>query len=116
MTTGTTGAKTIIHPVQDLDAAKAFYGALLGQSPSMDAPYYVQYDVAGQEVGLDPNGAAKGLTGPLNYWHVDDVRASVEALVAAGGTVREDVHDVGGRLIATVVDQDGNALGLLQPA
>jgi predicted enzyme related to lactoylglutathione lyase len=110
----TSGVKTIVHPVKDLDAAKALYGALLGVEPSMDAAYYVQFDVGGQEVGLDPNGAAKGLTAPLNYWHVNDIRARIEAVVAAGGEMREDVHDVGGRLIATVADADGNALGLLQ--
>jgi len=34
---------------------------------------------------------------------------------AAGATVKEPAHDVGGgRLVATVTDPDGNVLGLLQ--
>ncbi len=34
---------------------------------------------------------------------------------AAGATVREPAHDVGGgRLVATVTDPDGNVLGLIQ--
>jgi predicted enzyme related to lactoylglutathione lyase len=35
--------------------------------------------------------------------------------LAAGATVHEPAHDVGGgRLVATVSDPDGNVLGLLQ--
>ena len=35
--------------------------------------------------------------------------------IAAGATVKEPAHDVGGgRLVATVTDPDGNVLGLLQ--
>jgi predicted enzyme related to lactoylglutathione lyase len=36
-------------------------------------------------------------------------------VTAAGATVKEPAHDVGGgRLVATVTDPDGNVLGLLQ--
>ena len=110
------GVQTIIYPVKDLAAAKALYGPLLGE-PLMDQPYYVGYRVAGQDVGLDPNGHAQGMTGPLSYWHVDDIKGTLGELVAAGATVRQDVKDVGGgKLIAAVTDADGNAIGLIQPA
>jgi predicted enzyme related to lactoylglutathione lyase len=113
----TSGLKTIIFPVKDLAAAKAAYGALLGQEPIMDEAYYVQFNVAGQEIGLDPNGHGKGMTGPVPYWHVDDIKATVEELVRAGGSEKQPVTDVGGgRLIATVADADGNPIGLIQPS
>ena len=35
----TSGMKTILYPVKDLDAAKKLYGALFGVAPVMDAPY-----------------------------------------------------------------------------
>ena len=39
----------------------------------------------------------------------------LEWVTAAGATVKEPAHDVGGgRLVATVTDPDGNVLGLLQ--
>lgn len=39
----------------------------------------------------------------------------VGELTAAGATVKEAAHDVGGgRLVATVTDADGDDLGLLQ--
>ncbi|MGC9539102.1 VOC family protein [Streptomyces sp. UG1] len=111
----TAGVSTIIYPVKDLDRAKALFGALLGTEPYADEPYYVGYKDAGQDVGLDPNGHAKGMTGPVPYWHVADIRATRAALLQAGAESLQDVHDVGGgRLIASVKDADGNLLGLLQ--
>jgi predicted enzyme related to lactoylglutathione lyase len=113
----TEGLNTIIVPVSDLAKAKALYGELLGVQPSSDAPYYVGFDVDGQQLGLDPNGHASGMTGPVGYWHVDDINGSVKALVEAGAVIQRDVVDVGGgRLIATVTDDDGNVIGLLSDA
>ncbi|MEU6005446.1 VOC family protein [Streptomyces sp. NPDC047453] len=113
----TAGLQTIIYPVKDLDRAKALFSALLEVEPYADAPYYVGFKAAGQDVGLDPNGHAKGMTGPVPYWHVDDIRARLAALVAVGAEVLQDVQDVGGgRLIASAKDADGNLIGLLQDA
>ncbi|WP_328429693.1 VOC family protein [Streptomyces sp. NBC_00443] len=113
----TAGVNTIIYPVKDLDQAKSLFRALLGTEPYADEPYYVGFKDAGQDVGLDPNGHAKGMTGPVPYWHVDDIRTSIAALREAGAEMLQDVHDVGGgRLIASVKDADGNLVGLLQDA
>jgi len=111
----TLGIKTVLHPVSDLDSAKAVYTALLGVSPQADAPYYVGYEAQGQHIGLVPGGAAQGMTSPVAYWHVPDIEAKLAEVTAAGATVREAAHDVGGgRLVATITDPDGNVLGLLQ--
>ncbi len=111
----TDGLKTVIYPVKDLAKAKALFGALLEVEPYADEPYYVGFKDAGQDVGLDPNGHAKGMTGPVPYWHVSDIRGRLAALVDAGAELMQDVQDVGGgRLIAFVKDADGNLVGLLQ--
>jgi predicted enzyme related to lactoylglutathione lyase len=111
----TEALKTIIYPVKDLTQAKQIYGALLGVEPIMDAAYYVGYNVGGQDVGLDPNGGRQGMTGPVAYWHVDDIRAKLQALLAAGAESMQEVKDVGGgKLIASVKDADGNIVGLIQ--
>ncbi|GGO84828.1 VOC family protein [Wenjunlia tyrosinilytica] len=111
------GIKTIIYPVQDLAKAKAVFGALLGVEPIMDEAYYVGYDVDGLDVGLDPHGHRKGMTGPVTYWQVDDIKSSVQALLDAGAQAQQEIGDVGeGKLIATVKDADGNVIGLVQPA
>jgi len=109
------GFKTLLHPVSDLAAAKTVYTALLGTAPQHDAPYYVGYDVEGQHIGLVPGGGPQGMTSPVAYWHVPDIQAKLAEVTAAGATVKEAAHDVGGgRLVATVTDPDGNVLGLLQ--
>jgi predicted enzyme related to lactoylglutathione lyase len=111
----TQGIKTVLHPVTDLAAAKAVYSALLGMSPQHDAPYYVGYEAEGQHIGLVPGGGPQGMTSPVAFWHVSDIEAKLAEVTAAGATVHEAAHDVGGgRLVATVTDPDGNVLGLLQ--
>jgi predicted enzyme related to lactoylglutathione lyase len=111
----TEGIKTVLHPVSDLEKAKAVYSALLGTPPQHDAPYYVGFDVAGQHIGLVPGGAAQGMTSPVAYWHVPDIEAKLAEVTAAGATVKDAPRDVGnGRLVATVTDTDGNVLGILQ--
>jgi predicted enzyme related to lactoylglutathione lyase len=111
----TEGIKTVLHPVSDLARAKPVYAALLGIAPQADAPYYVGFDVAGQHIGLVPSGGQQGMTSPVAYWHVSDIEAKLAEVTAAGATVKEPAHDVGGgRLVATITDPDGNVLGLLQ--
>ena len=105
----------MLHPVSDVAAAKPLYAALLGIEPQTDSPYYVGFDVAGQHIGLVPSGGPQGMTSPVAYWHVADIEAKLAEVTAAGATVQEPAHDVGGgRLVATVTDADGNVLGLLQ--
>lgn len=112
MTGSTEGIKTVLHPVSDLDAAKAVYTALLGVPPTSDAPYYVGYEVQGQQIGLVPNS---GSASPVAYWHVKDIEAKLAEVTAAGAALKEAARDVGGgRLVATFTDPDGNVLGLIQ--
>ncbi len=109
------GVQTIIYPVKDLAKAKAIFNTLLDAEPIMDQPYYVGYKVAGQDIGLDPNGFKNGMTGPLTYFHVSDVKKTLQSLLEAGTQIQQDVRDVGGgKLVASVKDADGNVVGILQ--
>jgi predicted enzyme related to lactoylglutathione lyase len=109
------GIKTVLHPVSDLAKAKAVYSALLGVTPQADSSYYVGFDAAGQHIGLVPGGGPQDMTSPVAYWHVADIEAKLAEVTAAGATLKEPSHDVGGgRRVATVTDPDGNVLGLLQ--
>ena len=111
----TQGIKTVLHPVSDLEAAKAVYTALLGIEPQADSSYYVGYEAEGQHIGLVPGGGPQGMTSPVAYWHVSDIEAKLAEVTAAGATVKESPRDVGGgRLVATFTDPDGNVLGLMQ--
>jgi len=109
------GIKTVLHPVSDLEKAKPVYAAILGIAPQADSPYYVGFELEGQQIGLVPNSGDDGMTSPVAFWHVSDIEAKLAEVTAAGGVVREPVHEVGaGRRVATVTDPDGNVLGLLQ--
>ena len=111
----TEGIKIVLHPVTDLEKAKAVYTALLGLPPQADSSYYVGYDAAGQHIGLVPGGGPQGMTSPVAYWQVPDIEAKLAEVTAAGATLKDPVRDVGGgRLVATFTDPDGNVLGLLQ--
>jgi predicted enzyme related to lactoylglutathione lyase len=113
----TQGIKTVLHPVSDVEKAKAVYTALLGVEPQTDSAYYVGFDVEGQQIGLVPGGGQQGMTSPIAYWHVADIEAKLAEVTAAGATVKEPSHDVGGgRLVATFTDLDANVLGLIQDA
>jgi predicted enzyme related to lactoylglutathione lyase len=115
-----TAIKTVIYPVRDLDRAKAVFGQLVGAAPIVDESYYVQFHGVQSpgdelEIGLDPNGHSKGMTGPVSYWQVVDIETSVAALTAAGATIKDDVRSVGpGRRIATLTDADSNVIGLIE--
>ena len=107
------GIRTVIYPVKDLDRAKALYARLLGVEPYVDQAYYVGFRVGELELGLDPHGHDQGMTGPVGYVDVPDVREALQQLLDAGATEHQAPRDVGGgKLIATVKDADGNVTGL----
>ena len=106
------GITTVIYPVKDSARAKAFFRELLGVEPYADDSYYVGFKVGNQDIGLDPNGHQEGMT---VYYHVDDIQKSLKTLVDAGAKTIQEVKNVGGgRLIASVKDENGNIIGLIQ--
>ncbi len=105
----------ITYTVGDLTKAKRFFGELIGADPYADTPYYVGYRSDGMEIGLVPSGGARE-PGAIPYWTVDDIAATVKALVDAGGTIVQDVTDVAqGLLVASLKDPNGAIVGLRQP-
>jgi predicted enzyme related to lactoylglutathione lyase len=109
------GFRLLLYPVNDIARAKTLYGKLLGIEPYADAAFYVGFRVGDLEIGLDPNGHKKGMTGPVGYWEVDDIKKSLQLLLDAGAQTQQEVQDVGGgKLIALVRDADGNITGLTQ--
>jgi predicted enzyme related to lactoylglutathione lyase len=109
------GIGTIIYPVKDITRSKKLFTRLLEVEPIMDEPYYVGYKVGNQDIGLDPNGYSQGITGPIGYYHVSDIKKSLQILLDAGAKVLQDVRDVGGgKLVASVKDPESNFIGLIQ--
>ena len=109
------GIRTFIYPVKDIAQAKTLFSRLLSVEPYMDEAYYVGFRVGDQDIGLDPNGHNQGMTGPVGYFHVSDIKKSLQSLLDAGAQVHQEVKDVGGgKLIASAKDADGNIIGLIQ--
>jgi predicted enzyme related to lactoylglutathione lyase len=111
------GLGTVIYPVPDVNRAKAWYAKAFQQEPYFDEPFYVGFNIAGYELGLNPDQTEQqpGKSGGLAYWRVDDAEAAVRHFVSQGAAVVSQVKDVGGDIkVATVSDPFGNAIGILE--
>jgi predicted enzyme related to lactoylglutathione lyase len=110
-----TNPQLVIFSTADMAKAKQFFNAVMGTQPYADAPYYVGYRSGEIEVGLTPQRPDGGSSGPLVYWTVDDIAASIATLTAAGGeTVQEPTDVAQGLLVALVKGPDGALVGLRQ--
>src|SRR2546430_2990681 len=97
------GLKPVLLPVSGVGGSKPVYAALLGVPPQTDESYYVGFEAEGQHIGLVPGGGPQGMNSPVAYWHVPDIEAKLADVTAAGATVKEPAHDVGGgRLVAKI--------------
>lgn len=106
------GVKTILYPVKDMTQAKILFSKFLGVEPYADQPYYVGFKIDDQDIGLVPNNPEAGMTA---FYHVGDIKNSLQILADAGAAIIQDIKNVGGgRLIASVKDKDSNIIGLIQ--
>jgi predicted enzyme related to lactoylglutathione lyase len=104
--------RLLVYPARDMDAAKRLFQTVLGVDPYVDSAYYAGFRTGDLEVGLDPNGSGSG---PIAYWFVQDITASLQRLLDAGAELVQDVTSVGpGRQIAQVKDAQGSTVGILQ--
>ena len=104
------GLMTVIYHVDDLQKAKEWYSGVLGIKPYFDKPFYVGFNVAGYELGLDPNmrGVSKG-SSVVAYWGVRDAKVAYQRVQELGAKKHSDPQEVGGGIIvATVTDPFGN--------
>lgn len=107
------GLRSHILPVDDLDAAKAWWTGVLGVEPYFDEPFYVGYSVGGFELGLHPGGDME--RGPGTYWGVANVDDALASLIEAGATLVDEVEEPGdGIRMAMVRDVNGWLIGLIE--
>lgn len=108
----------------DVDAAIAFYGAVVGweaQACGTAGIDYRLWSIDGANVGglmaIPTEASVNGMRPTwLGYVDVPDVDASVDSIVAAGGAVHmpaEDIPDIG--RIAMVTDPQGAAFYVMAP-
>ncbi len=109
------GLRTLVYKVPDLDAAKAWYTKVLGTAPYFDMPFYVGFNVAGYELGLQPaESAVNAGDNTFVYMGVENVQATYDMLLSAGATEYEQPQDVGSDIVvATAKDPWGNIFGII---
>lgn len=120
------GLTTVSFFADDVTAARNWYTQLLGIEPyfvrpAEGTPAYVEFRVGDyqHELGIvdsrfAPHSRPGQAGGAVIYWHVDDVRASVERLVSMGAAIHEEPVERGpGFVTASVADPFGNILGVM---
>lgn len=109
------GLRTTIYKVSDIFQAKIWYSNILGFEPYFDEPFYVGYNVAGYELGLQPDEKNDAKTdGVITYWGVENVEEKYNELLASGATTYEAPNEVGGGIIvAAVKDPWDNVFGII---
>ena len=110
------GLRTVVYQVKDIAKAKDWYTSILGKPPYFDEPFYVGFNVAGFELGLQPDEEGINFgNASVAYWGVKDAKAAYEILVKEGSIPNEPITDVGGGiLLGTVIDPGGNVLGIIE--
>ncbi len=117
------GLATISFYAADHAAAKNWYTEFLGVEPYFERPGYAEFRLGDyqHELGLIDSKYVPGLdtsatraAGAIAYWHVDDVRATLERLLSMGARQLEAAADRGGGFVtASVIDPFGNILGIM---
>lgn len=106
------GLRTVIFPAKDLAASTAWWTEVLGFGPYFEEPFYVGFQVDGDELGLLPD--ADVADGAQVYFAVDDVPGALAELVAKGATVTAEATDVGGGIVTALArSPQGSLVGLI---
>jgi len=111
------GLRTAIYHVDDINKGRDWYASVLGFAPYFDEPFYVGFNVAGYELGLQPaEGSSRDKAdGAVAYWGVENAEVAFTRIIELGATVHEPVQDVGGGIkVATVKDPFGNVFGVIE--
>lgn len=92
------GLRIVFYFVDDLEKAKEWYSKVLKIKPYFDELFYVGFNVAGYELGLQPKEKNNGKpsTTFATYWAVDDIDSEFKRIIDLGAEVKEEPMDVGG--------------------
>ena len=110
------GLRTTIYKVTNLEKAIAWYAKAFGTKPYFDEPFYVGFNIAGYELGLQPDetSAENKADNVVTYWGVEDVEKVYQEFLANGAIAHEEPQNVGGEIVvASVKDPWGNVIGLI---
>lgn len=120
------GLATISFFADDLQEAKKWYTKFLGVEPyyafpDAEKPAYIEFRLGDFEHELwiidkkyQQKGASDKPGGVVAFWHVDDLKNTVEKLLGLGATEYEKITErEDGFVTASVIDPFGNILGIM---
>jgi predicted enzyme related to lactoylglutathione lyase len=109
------GLRTAIYKVPDIEAAKRWYTDAFHTPPYFDMPFYVGFNIAGYELGLQPDETNATRSDNVEmYWGVKNVQQSYNRLISLGAASHNPPQNVGEEIIvATVKDPWENIIGLI---
>jgi predicted enzyme related to lactoylglutathione lyase len=109
------GLRTAIYKVPDIEKAKQWYAEAFHTTPYFDMPFYVGFNIAGYELGLQPDEKTETTSENVEmYWGVNDVEVSYNRLLSLGATAHHPPQNVGEEIIvATVKDPWKNIIGII---
>lgn len=118
------GLATISFYATDHEAAKKWYSDFLGMEPYFNVPGYAEFRLGDyqHELGIidskyAPAGTGEKPAGAIAYWHVDDLKETLDRLISLGATLYQPITDhsqgAGRFVTASVTDPFGNILGIM---
>ena len=110
------GLRTTIYTVPDLEKAKDWYSLAFETQPYFDEEFYVGFNIAGYELGLQPEqkSSAAKTANVKTYWGVENIEEVYERFLQLGALPCEKPQNVGGQIkVASVKDPFGNVIGII---
>ncbi|MFN8673883.1 MAG: VOC family protein [Candidatus Sericytochromatia bacterium] len=110
------GLRTVCYYVSDIEKAKIWYSDILGQKPYFDEPFYVGFNVAGYELGLQPEEKTpdKKSENVFAYWGIENMDEAYQKILSLGAKEFHPPMDVGSGIItAELKDPWDNVFGLI---
>ncbi len=110
------GLRTTIYKVGDIKKATEWYSEAFETNPYFNEPFYVGFNIAGYELGLQPEEVptTNKAESVASYWGVENIQEAYDRLIDLGASENEKPENVGGEMMtATVKDPFGNVIGLI---
>lgn len=110
------GLRTTIYKVGDIQKATEWYTKAFETNPYFNEPFYVGFDIAGYELGLQPEEVptTNKAESVISYWGTENIQEAYDRLIDLGATENELPYNVGEDIMtATVKDPFGNVIGLI---
>jgi predicted enzyme related to lactoylglutathione lyase len=105
--------ETTVQFCSDVGVSTAWYSRLLEIEPTPYETTYFKFATGSGYVILAPAGDSTVHGGTGVWFEVDDVRAAYEQKRAEGFKFNEEPFSIAPGLLVTLLDPDGNLLGLI---